>query len=206
MKKYLIIAGIVLAALAAVAFVAVRMQLSGALSGVAQPVRPGDRMPPFSLTDHLGNTHTLEQYAGKIVVLDFSSHKCPFSLGVDPHFAALARQYADNAALVFLGIDSHYDTSIQEIRDYAEASQLPFPILKDVDNLYADAAGALVTPDFFVIDQEGRLAYRGSFDNRIRPDSAGSRGYVAEAVAALLAGKRPDPAHVRAWGCTIKRK
>ncbi len=206
MKKYLLIACAIALTLIVVAVVVIRMQLSGAMSGVPQTVKPGDMMPSFSLMDHLGNTHSLEQYAGKIVVLDFCSHKCPFSIGVDPQFAALVRQYADNDQVVFLGIDSHFDTSIEEIRAYVEEQNLPHPVLKDPDNKYADAVGALVTPDFYVLDQQGRLAYRGSFDNRIRPDSAGSRGYVAEAVAALLAGRKPDPAHVRAWGCTIKRK
>lgn len=205
MKRWLIIAGVLIAALLVAAGSVIHLQLSGALSGVPRTVEPGDVMPGFSLTDYEGVTHTLEQYAGKIVVLDFCSHKCPFSLGVDPDTAALARRYADNDAVVVLGIDSHYDTSAEEIRVYAEANSIPQPILRDPENRYADAAGARVTPEFFVIDPSGRLAYRGAFDNRIRPDSAGSRHYVADAVEALLAGEPVSPDQAPSWGCTIKR-
>ncbi len=205
MKKWLLIGAAAVALLVIVAVVVVHLQLSGALSGVERTVRPGDAMPPFSLTDYDGNTHTLEQYAGKIVVLDFCSHKCPFSVGVDPHTAALSHQYADNDEVVFLGIDSHYDTTHEEIRAYAEEAGLPHPIVRDPENRYADAVGALVTPDFYVIDADGVLAYRGAFDNRLRPDNEGSRPYVADAIEALLTGGEVSPDHVPSWGCTIKR-
>ncbi len=205
MKKWLLIVGLGILALIVAASIFAHLQLSGALSGVAQTVSPGDLMPPFSLQDYDGAPHTLDQYAGKIIVLDFCSHKCPFSRGVDPDTAALARAYADNEQVVVLGLDSHYDTTANEIKAYAEANGLPQPILLDPGNRYADAVGALVTPDFFVIDQQGRLAYRGAFDNRVRPDSAGSRVYVADAVAALLAGEEVSPTQVSSWGCTIKR-
>lgn len=205
MKKMLMIIAVVAGIAVIAAMVAVNMQLTGALSGVPARVSVGDAMPDFSLQDYNGQTHTLAQYAGSIVVLDFCSHKCPFSLGTDPDLAVLARDYEKNPKVVFLGIDSHHDTTAEEIKAYAEANNLPYPILRDPDNRYADAAGALVTPDIFIVDDKGMLAYRGAFDNRIRPDSKGSRAYVADAIAALLAGEEVKPNHVSAWGCTIKR-
>ncbi len=204
MKKALIILAVLLVVIIGGAIFA-RLQLTGSFSGISGGVDIGDTMPPFSLQDCTGNTHSLEEYAGKIVVLDFCSHKCPFSRGMDQDLAALVRSYADNDKVVFLGIDSHYDTTEQEIREYINIADLPQPILRDPGNQYADAVGALVTPDFFIIDEEGKLAYRGAFDDRIIPDNKGDKTYVAYAIEALLTGIPINPTHVPAWGCTIKR-
>ncbi len=204
MKKWwLLIAVLLMVAIAG--GVVARLQLTGAFSGVSSVVAVGDAMPKFSLLDYKGNRHTLEQYAGKIIVLDFCSHKCPFSRGVDQDFAALARTYENNNKVVFLGIDSHYDTTEKEIQEYVNIANLPQPILRDPGNQYADAVGALVTPDFFVVDKEGKLAYRGAFDDRLIPDRSGSKTYVAYAIDQLLTDIPVNPTHVPAWGCTIKR-
>ena len=204
MKKVLVIGAVILALLLVIAAIAVPLVLSGSMSGVQTTVEIGDTMPGFSLLDYNGNTHTLKQYAGKIVVLIFCSHKCPFSRGIDQDLASLASRYSGDK-VVFLGIDSHYDISAEEIRQYAVGSGLPQPILRDPGNHYADAAGALVTPDIFVIDKQGKLAYRGAFDNRMTPDGSGSRTYLADALDALTTEIPLNPTHVPAWGCTIKR-
>lgn len=204
MRKVVIIGIFILALVLVAGAVLVPLKLSGALSGIPEKVQIGDTMPDFSLADYDGNTHTLKQYAGKIVVLVFCSHKCPFSRGIDQDFAALQNKYG-NDGLVFHGIDSHSDTTAAEIREYAVSSGLPQPILRDDGNRYADAVGALVTPDFFIVDKQGRLAYRGAFDNRLTPDGSGSRTYVADAIEALLTDIPLNPAHVPSWGCTIKR-
>ena len=204
MKKWLVLIAVLMVVLIAGGVVA-RLKLSGALSGIPSVVVVGDAMPDFSLQDCKGNTHRLKQYGGKIVVLEFCSHKCPFSRGIDQDLAALVRFYADNDNVIFLGIDSHYDTTDQEIREYINIADLPQPILRDPGNQYADAVGALVTPDFFLIDKEGKLAYRGAFDNRILPERPGDKAYVAYAIEALLTDIPVNPTHVPAWGCTIKR-
>lgn len=204
MKKVLVIGAVILVLLLVVAAVAVPLVLSGSLSGVSKTVDIGAAMPDFSLLDYTGSTHTLKQYSGKIVVLIFCSHKCPFSRGIDQDLASLASRYSSDK-VVFLGIDSHYDTSVDEIRQYAVGSGLPQPILRDPGNHYADTAGALVTPDIFVIDKQGKLAYRGAFDNRMTPDGSGSRTYLADAIEALLNDIPLNPTHVPSWGCTIKR-
>lgn len=167
-------------------------------------VELGAEMPDFTMKDVNGNEHSLQKYRGKVVVLDFCSHECPWSRGADPHLAALVKEYADKG-VVFLGIDSHHKTTTEEIKKYAEEKELTHPILKDVNNEYADKVGAKVTPEIFVIDKEGKLRYHGAFDNRTKPEEKGSEFYTRMAIDAVLAGKVPDPQQVKAWGCTIKR-
>lgn len=161
-------------------------------------------MPDFTLTDFNGNQHTLSQYKGSIVVLDFMSHECPYSCGVDAGMPALASAYGPKG-VVFLAIDSHKSTTPEQNRQYAEKAKLPYPILKDAGNVYADAVGATRTPEFYVIDRNQKLVYRGAFDNRKVPEKAGEIGYVKNALDDVLAGRPVKTAQVEGWGCTIKR-
>jgi hypothetical protein len=65
--------------------------------------------------------------------------------------------------------------------------------------------GAKTTPEIFVVDKDGKLAYHGAFDDRAQPDKKGKTPYVENAVKALLDGKAVDPKEVKSWGCGIKR-
>lgn len=168
-------------------------------------VEPGQAMPEFKLRDLDGKEHSLSDFKGKIVVLEFCSHNCPYSRGTDPQLIALADRYADQGVVV-IGIDSNTPNDVDSIRKYAEEKGKKYPILKDVDNVYADKVGASRTPEVFVIDREGKVAYHGAFDDRIKPENPGETPYVENAVKALLDGKPVETPTAKAWGCTIKRK
>lgn len=182
----------------------VAVSASAQESANAAKPRPGDAFPEFVLKDYNGNQHALKDFKGKVVVLDFSSQECPYSRGVDPHLAELAKAY-DGKDVVFLGIDSHFRTTVEEIKQYAEDNKLPFPILKDEGNVYADTVGATRTPEFYVLNKDLVLVYHGPFDDRKEPDKKGETEYLRQAIDKTLAGQPVEPSEVKAWGCTIKR-
>ena len=190
--------------LVAVAAMGAYLAAGGGSSNAAAITKTGAVMPPFILKDCNGKQHSLEQYKGKVVVLEFCSQHCPYSRGADPALSALAKTYADKD-VVFLGVDSHAETTPDQIKAYAEAVGKHYPILKDGGSAYADAVGAGQTPEIFVVDKEGKLAYHGAFDNRSGPDGEATEHYTADAVEALLANKKIAKQEVKAWGCTIKR-
>jgi len=177
----------------------------GCGSTATAQVEPGQAMPDFKLKDLNGKEHSLADYKGKIVVIEFCSHNCPYSRGTDPQLIALAEKYADKGVVV-IGIDSNTPNDVESIKKYAEEKGKKYPILKDVDNVYADKVGATRTPEVFVIDKEGKVAYHGAFDDRKNPEKPGETPYVENAVKALLDGKPVETPTAKAWGCTIKRK
>ncbi len=164
----------------------------------------GQTMPGFALPDLDGKSFSLAQYAGKIVMIEFCNIGCPYSRGTDPDLIALAKSYASKGVVV-LGIDSNTTNAPADIKKYATDKGKIYPILKDQDNKYADAVGAKTTPEVYVIDKDGKLAYHGAFDNRAQPDKKGNTPYAENAVKALLDGKAVDPKEVKSWGCGIKR-
>lgn len=170
----------------------------------ASKVAIGDAMPDFKLKCTGGNEHTLSGHKGEIVVLNFSSQKCPFSLGADPSINEVAKKYADKG-VVFLGLDSNHTTPVDEITKHIEDLGISYPILKDEGNAYADAVGAKVTPEIYIVDKEGKLAYHGAPDNRTGPDAEPTEHYLDDALAALTAGEAVKTTTTSAWGCGIKR-
>lgn len=164
----------------------------------------GAEVPKFELPGTDGKTHALADHDGKIVVLQFCSQNCPYSRGADPDIAKFAKTLAEKDVVLY-GIDADKETTVESIKAYNDKRDLEFVTLKDVDNVYADKLYAKQTPEFFVIDSEGNLAYHGAFDNRVAPEEAGDVNYVLNAVNALLAGEEVEEPEVRAWGCSIAR-
>ena len=168
-----------------------------------EPLEMGATVPGFTMTDQNGEEHRLQDYEGKIVVLDFSSQECPYSRAADPQLNELVKTW-EGKNVVLLSIDSHAGTTPEQIAAYAKDKELTFTILKDEANAYADALGASRTPEFFVVDKEGKLAYHGAFDDGREPGD-GKTHYLEDAVTALLAGETPDPATTKPIGCGISR-
>jgi len=162
----------------------------------------GKPLPDFALTDSTGKEHKLADYKGKVLVINFSSPNCPFSKGADAAINALAEKYKDAA---FLGIDSNKNVTADDLNKHIAASKQPYPIAKDPENKYADAVGAKVTPELFIVGKDGNLAYHGAPDNRTSPDGEPTEQYADAALKALSEGKPVEKTEVSAWGCGIKR-
>lgn len=169
----------------------------------------GHKMPGFSLDDYTGKTYTLDSLKGKFVVLAFTSQKCPYSREGDARLPAVAKEYQPKG-VVFLSIDSHKDTSLEEIAQYAKednktGEKLPYPILKDPENKYADTVQAKRTPEIYIVDKEGVLVYHGALDNQKKPGDEDYVNYVKKTLDELLSGKEVSNPTTGAYGCTIKR-
>ncbi len=182
---------------------AVMLSICGpALAGMGE-VEIGEEMPDFTMTDYTGAEHSLSDYRGKVVVLEFLSQHCPWSRGAAPSIADVAEKHGED--VVFLGIDSHRATTHADNAAYAEKMDIQYPILRDENNVYADKVGATRTPELYVIDEEGVLRYHGAYDNRKSPQDTGDVNYLAKAIDAVVSGEPVEKAEVSAWGCTIKR-
>jgi hypothetical protein len=89
----------------------------------------------------------------------------------------------------------------------ARRAGYPFPYLYDETQEVARAFRAACTPDLYVFDGQGKLAYRGQFDDSRPGNGKPVTGHdVRQAVAALLAGKQPDPNQRPSIGCSLKWK
>jgi peroxiredoxin len=164
----------------------------------------GSKMMDLSLRDTSGKEHSLSDYAGKIVLLEFWSFKCPVSLAYNERIAALQAKYSGRG-LVVLAVASNKNESPAEIARNASNLNLPFPVLLDRDGRIASRLGATHTPSIFILDREGILRYRGAIDNNRRPGEAGRKAFAEQALDALSAGIPVPQSRTEEFGCRIKR-
>jgi hypothetical protein len=68
----------------------------------------------------------------------------------------------------------------------------------------ADAYGAEVTPEIFVLDDKLTLRYHGRIDDSQKPAGV-SANDLRDALNAMLAGKEIAKKETKAFGCSIKR-
>ena len=161
--------------------------------------------PDFTLTDHLGNTLSLEDYEGKIIVLEWTNPDCPF---VKRHYKAetmttLANKYMPKG-VVWLTINSTNYADTEMNKKFVEQWGLKYPVLDDSDGKVGKLYGAKTTPHMFIIDTSGQIAYHGAIDD----DPAGNKeeivNYVGKALDELLAGKEVSTPEVKPYGCSVK--
>ena len=158
--------------------------------------------PQFSLPDWQGKTHSLADYRGRLVLLNFWSAECPWSERGDAEIIPLLERWGPS--VVLLSIASNTNESLELISQAAQRRRLP-TVLLDRDHAIADQYAAQTTPHYFVVDQGGLLRYQGAFDDITFRQRTATRHFLGEAVEALLAGRLPDPASTPPYGCTIVR-
>ena len=173
----------------------------------------GKPAPAFTVTDANGKTHSLADFAGKTVVLEWHNPECPF---VKKHYSGnMQGQQKDATAqdVVWLTINSgkagkqgHMDGAAANAY-IAKSNASPTAYLLDTDSATGVAYGAKTTPHMYVIDAKGTLQYMGAIDSVPSAD-VGDIGdatqYVTQALAEIKAGKPVSVATTQPYGCSVK--
>jgi peroxiredoxin len=172
----------------------------------------GTKAPDFRLADTSGKTVSLADFknAPALVVVFMCNH-CPYVKHIRNGLAQLARDYAPKGVAV-VGIssndvDNYPADSPAKMAEEAKAAGYIFPYLYDATQEVAKAYRAACTPDFYLFDQDQRLAYRGQLDDS-RPGSnvPVSGKDLRAAIDAVLAGKPASATQKPSIGCNIKWK
>jgi peroxiredoxin len=166
-------------------------------------MRIDDPSPGFELPDLDGAMHRLEDYSGQIVVLDFWSADCPHVERTDGLIAEWQAKWGE--AVTVLPIASNANETIQSMSECAAQRNLPV-VLVDKGHQVADVYAAQYTPEVFVIDEGGRLRYRGAVDDTSFAQRTPTRFFLEVAVRSLLAGEAMKVRETRAFGCTLIRE
>ncbi len=175
----------------------------------------GKPAPAFSGTDSHGKTRTLDEYTGKVIVLEWSNHDCPT---VAKHYTAGAMQALQKEArktgVIWLTIlssaegEKGYVTGDEANLLTTRRDARPTAVILDPEREMAKAYGARVTPYMVVIDAEGDVEYMGAIDDQ--PTKHGgnpivARNYVRRALADLAAGKKiVSVPKMEPYGCWIQ--
>jgi peroxiredoxin len=185
---------------------------ASALLGAASVGQPA---PAFTLTDLDGTSHSLSDFKGKTVVLEWVNPECPF---VVKHYEKSGNLPATQKAAVADGVvwllinsaaaGKQGDFDAAAAKAWMEKNQAAATAyLRDPDGKVGRAYDAKTTPHMYVINAEGVLVYNGAIDDKrsTNPkDIEGAENFVKSALAALKAGQPVATPTTQPYGCSVK--
>lgn len=177
-------------------------------------VEVGQPAPSFEVKSANGKMINLKELRGKIVVLEWLNHGCPF---IKKHYNSgnmqnLQKKYT-NKDVIWLSVISSakgkqgYSDADKAKEDRKKHGSFATHILLDTDGKVGTKFGALTTPHMFILDKEGQIAYQGAIDSVASAnadDIANATNYVADALDALLQQNPIVKAKTRPYGCSVK--
>jgi len=174
----------------------------------------GQRAPDFALQGGDGKSHSLAEYQGKYVVLEWTNPDCPFvhkfydsgtmqQLQAKETAKGVVWLRINSGAAGHEGYQSAADLAAYEKEHHVAATAS----LLDPDGRVGRTYGARTTPHMFVINPKGVLIYAGGIDNTPSADPATiatAKNYVTAALDEAMAGKPVTTPTARPYGCSVK--
>ena len=121
---------------------------------------------------------------GKVIAIVSWSVDCPSGKPTIPRSTEIAKKFADNAKVVFVGVSTYGDTE-DKIKSYAKDQGISYPLVCDSDKAIGKALGAKKVNSAYVI-KDGKLFWKGGV-------TKDGKDPLADAIQAALDGK-PAPA------------
>jgi peroxiredoxin len=185
-------------------------------ASASDPARVDSPAPGFTLKDADGRSHSLSDFLGKYVILEWVNFDCPF---VRKHYGSGAMQGLQRTmtgeGIAWLSICS----SAPGKQGYVEGDDLrtrikreeaaPTAYLVDPDGTVGRLYEAKTTPHMFVIDPKGILIYAGGIDDIASTDKRDmekATNHVKAALEDARAGRPVAVKNAKAYGCSVKYK
>lgn len=183
--------------------------------GQASTAEVGKAAPDFTLTDINGNKHSLSEFKGKTVVLEWVNPECPFVMKHYDKSGNIPRtqKAATGQGVIWLQINSgspgaQGDYEPAKVADWQKRNAVASTAyFRDQDGKVGKLYDARTTPHMYVIDPAGTLVYAGGIDDirSSKPeDIAKAKNYVNAALNDLKAGKPVQIANSQPYGCSVK--
>jgi AhpC/TSA family len=158
-----------------------------------------------------GQAHKLSDYRGKVLVLEWTSPVCEFTIR---HYESGAmhalQEYGAGKQAAWLPISTvgpgsvgHLDAAGLQALLAARKISSPYIIMDETGSI-GRMFGAHATPSAAVIDAQGKLAYMGAIDDNPWGDGTSGTNWVKQALDELSAGKSISVPFKRSYGCSIK--
>jgi peroxiredoxin len=184
------------------------------LLAVAWAVRVGEPAPGFTAVDSNGKAHSLADYKGKYVVMQWENKDCPYT---KKHFASgnmqrLQKEWTAKGVVWLTVISSApgtqgFMTPSQENDYVKQVNAAPTAVLMDPQGTLGHLYAAKTTPHMYIIDPNGVLIYNGAIDDHPTSDPSdipSSKNYVSMALSEAMSGKPVTEPATRPYGCSVK--
>jgi peroxiredoxin len=172
----------------------------------------GKAAPAFTLPATDGKTYSLSDVAGRDgTVVVFICNHCPYVRAVAGRMVADAKTLmAEGIGFVAISsndVEAFPEDSFDRMKAFAEKHGFPFAYLYDESQHVARLYGALCTPDFFGINREGTIEYRGRLDEGRKDQPApGAKRELLDAMRLIAKTGKGPAEQVPSVGCSMKWK
>lgn len=181
----------------------------------AQGYSVGDIAENFNLKNVDGKMISLYDYshAEKGAVVVFTCNHCPYAIAYEDRIIELDKEFRKKGYPV-IAINPNDPVlypkdSYEEMIIRSKEKNFPFPYIFDETQEVYKMYGAKRTPHVYLlskVDNKFVVSYIGTIDNNYKDASLVTEKYLANAINALLSGKKPSPELTKAVGCSIKDK
>ncbi len=150
-----------------------------------------------------------EAKTSKGLLVMFSCNTCPYVIKNQTRTYEVCKYAMGNGiGVVILNSNEakrSEDDSFEDMKAYAKNQGYQWYYLVDQNSAIADAFGANRTPECFLFNSEGKLAYHGAIDDSPADASAVNRKHLTLAMDEMNTGKEVSVKESKSVGCTIKR-
>lgn len=170
----------------------------------------GWKAPDFTLKDPDGKSFTMRDHLGDHgLLIMFICNHCPYVQAITYRLASDTALLIDEGVNVLAVMSNDYKSvemdSPENMKKFASSNGFKFPYLVDEDQSVGKAYDAVCTPDFFGLNKDGELQYRGRLDDvRMGGDSSNRTTELLNAMRQIAkTGKGPEE-QKPSMGCSIK--
>jgi peroxiredoxin len=172
----------------------------------------GQKAPEFSGLPAVSNGEdtslTLSDVKEDVVVLVFLGNHCPVVQAYEDRLIDFTNDYKDKGVrVVGVSVNNLDSDRIPKIKEYMKDHKSNYIYGYDESQAIGRAYGAVVTPQFFVLDKERKIRYTGTMDDS-QNEAKVKKTYLRDAVDAVLKGETPpvDETPIAGRGCGVVYK
>lgn len=167
--------------------------------------------PDFTLKGVDGHIYKQSDFTeAKAYLFMFICNHCPYVVAIEDRLIALGKKLEGQSvkivAICANDGEKYPEDSFENMKIRSRNKSYPFPYLHDETQKTALAFGAVCTPDFFLFDENHKLAYRGRLDDSWKDPNAVKSQDLLMAIQALLKANKPMVDQKSSMGCSIKWK
>ncbi len=169
----------------------------------------GWKAPDFTLKDPNGISFTMSDHLGeKGLLIAFICNHCPYVLAIAERLAQDTSEIMDEGINV-LAVMSNDHTFVpadnpENMKKFATHHGFKFPYLVDETQEVGKTYGAVCTPDFFGLNKDGELQFRGRLDDAKMGDAAGRSRELVDAMRLIAETGQGPKTQTPSMGCSIK--